>query len=479
MLKMVKLATTIKHRDSKPVTKKRQSNPSSGMKSYTSALRFLTTNFTDYERLSRIGYNHINFNLTRMQKILASVGNPHRHFQSVHVAGTKGKGSTCYMLANMLQAAGYKVGLYTSPHLVDIRERIQINGEVIPEANFVSALNKLLPEIREASAKNSPTFFEILTAIGFVYFAEQKVDIAIVETGLGGRLDSTNVLKPQVCAITTIGMDHMQILGNTLEKIAAEKAGIIKSGVPVISVPQTPEVKAVLAKAAQATRAPIKFTGEDIDFSYRFESSRLSGPHTRICLTTPRSKYEHLPVPLPGEHQAVNCGLALAILDTLKEKGYKIDDALALEGLAKTKIAGRMEFINEDPRILIDGAHNPTSMEALIKTIGQHVSYDSMMVIFGCAADKDVDGMLDQIATGADKIIFTKSGNMRSASPEDLAAKFEERTGRMAQWTPNIAEALRIAGSVVTRGDIICVTGSFYLAGEAKKLFLERPLARV
>jgi dihydrofolate synthase / folylpolyglutamate synthase len=235
------------------------------------------TNFTDYERLSRIGYNHINFNLTRMQKLLGSVGNPHRQFQSVHIAGTKGKGSTCYMLANMLQASGYKVGLYTSPHLVDIRERIQINGEMIPESDFVSSLNKLLPEIRESSVKSSPTFFEILTAIGFVYFADQKVDIAIIETGLGGRLDSTNVLKPQVCGITTIGMDHMQILGNTLEKIATEKAGIIKSGIPVISVPQAPEVKAVLAQAALTTKAPIKFTGEDIDFSYRFESSRMSG----------------------------------------------------------------------------------------------------------------------------------------------------------------------------------------------------------
>ncbi|MFA5864535.1 MAG: folylpolyglutamate synthase/dihydrofolate synthase family protein [Phycisphaerae bacterium] len=471
---MFKLAnkTTTKN-VSKGITKKRRSSPSSGLKSFSTAMRFLST-FTDYERFSRIGYNNITFSLTRMQKLLAEVGNPHRKFKSVHIAGTKGKGSTAYMLTNMLMGSGYKVGLYTSPHLVDLRERIMVDNQMIPEHDFVLSLNKLLPSLRESNEKNRPTFFEVLTCIGFMYFADHEVDMAVIETGLGGRLDSTNVIKPEVSAITMIGYDHMQILGSTLGKIAQEKAGIFKNGVPIVSVPQVPEVKAILTKAAKELKAPLKFTGDDIDFSYRFESSRLTGPHTRICLTTPRSKFEHLPVPLPGEHQAINCGLALAILDTLKEKGYQIDDQQALEGLAKTKLSGRMEMICEDPRILIDGAHNPPSMEALVKTIGQHISYDSMVVIFGCAADKDVDGMLDQIAMGADKVIFTKNGTLRSADPEELSLRFEERTGRMAQWADSVDEAIRIAGSVATRGDIICVTGSFYLAGEAKKLFQSR-----
>jgi dihydrofolate synthase/folylpolyglutamate synthase len=474
---MLKLATKTKSSTPKPVTKKRRSTPSSGLKGYATAMRFLS-NFTDYERLTRIGYNSTNFNLSRMQKLLSAVDNPHKKFQSVHIAGTKGKGSTCHMLANMLEGSGYKVGLYTSPHLIDIRERIMVNHQMIPEAAFVKLLNKLLPEIRETMEKNRPTLFEIMTCIGFMYFAEEQVDLAVVEVGLGGRLDSTNLIKPLVSAITMIGLDHTHILGGTIEKIAEEKAGIIKAGVPVISVPQAPGVKDVLNRVAKTNKSTIRFTGEDIDFSYRFESSRLTGPHTRICLTTPRSKYEHLPVPLPGEHQAVNCGLALAILDTLKEKGYKINDQQALEGLAKTRIGGRMELINEDPRILIDGAHNPASMEALIRTVGQHISYDSMLVIFGCAMDKDVDGMLDQIALGADKVIFTKNGTMRSADPEELAIRFEERTGRMAQWADNVEGAIRVASSVATRGDIICITGSFYLAGEAKKLFMERPLVK-
>jgi len=436
-------------------------------------MRFLGT-FTDYERMVRVGYNHTTFNLARMQKLLSAVGRPHRKFRSVHIAGTKGKGSTATMLAHMLMGCEFKVGLYTSPHLVDLRERITVNEEMISEAQFVRLLNRLVPAVRQLSTKSKPTFFEIITAIAFMHFAHQRVDIAVVETGLGGRLDSTNLIKPEVCGLTTIGLDHTHQLGNNVKKIAAEKAGIMKPGVPVISVPQDPEVKAVLTKSARSAKAPIKFTGEDIDFSYRFESSRAAGPHTRICLNTPSSRYEHLAVPLPGEHQAVNCGLALAIIDALKGRGFEIDDALALEGLNKTRLPGRMELICEDPRVLIDGAHNPTSVEALMKTIGQHVTYDSMVVVFGCAADKDIDGMLDQIALGADKVIFTKNGAIRSADPEDLALRFEERTGRMAQWASDLPDALRTATSVVTRGDLICVTGSFYLAGEAKKLIAGR-----
>jgi len=463
MFAMVRTASKKK----REVTKKRRSSPSGGLKNYGMALQFLGT-FTDYEKMVRVGYNHTTFNLTRMQKILSGVGNPHRRFRSIHIAGTKGKGSTATMLANMLTGCRYKVGLYTSPHVVDMRERIQIRNEMIPEADFVRLLNKLVPTVRRLSAvqTNKPTFFEIITAMAFMYFAEQRVDFAVVETGLGGRLDSTNLIKPEVCGITTIGLDHTHQLGNTVAKIAAEKAGIMKSGVPVISVSQVQEAKKVLSKTARQVQAPIKYTGEDIEFSYRFESSRASGPHTRICLNTPRSRYEHLPVPLPGEHQAINCGLALAIIDTLKAQGHEIDDALVLEGLQKTQLPGRMELVCRDPRILIDGAHNPPSVEALMKTIGPHISYDSMVVIFGCAADKDIDGMLDQIALGADKVIFTKNGSMRSADPEDLTMRFEERTGRMAQCTSTARDAIRVAASVATRGDLICVTGSFYLAGE-------------
>jgi dihydrofolate synthase/folylpolyglutamate synthase len=263
----------------------------------------------------------------------------------------------------------------------------------------------------------------------------------------------------------------MHQLGGTLSLIAAEKAGILKSNTPAVSVPQDPEAKRVLKSAAKDTNATLMFTGEDIEFSYRVESSRLEGCHTRICLTTPLSRFEHLPVPLLGEHQALNCGLALALLDQLKSQGMKIDDAMAIQGLAGVYLPGRMEMISTDPRVLVDGAHNAASMHALMRAIGQHIPYDSMVMVFGCAADKDIQGMVAEIATGADKVIFSQaSGNSRAAKPKDLAELYEEHTGRVGQITENIGEALRVAHSAVSREDLICVCGSFCLVGEAKYL---------
>jgi dihydrofolate synthase/folylpolyglutamate synthase len=442
-----------------------------GINSYAKALRFLAS-LSDYERLRIVRYTTQNFDLDRMRNLLKKLGNPQDQFRSVHIAGTKGKGSTAAMTAAMLQASGYKVGLYTSPHLIDIRERICIDGEMVSQAEF-ARLTKLAEPII-AKAKPTPTYFDVLTAIAFKHFAEQKVDIAVIETGLGGRLDSTNVLKPEVTAITSISKDHMAQLGNTLPKIAEEKAGIFKPGVPAITVQQPPEVEAVLRRAAEKVGAPFDITGKTIDFSYRFESSRLLGPHNRVCLTTPNSKFEHLAVPLLGEHQAVNCGLALSIIDRLKGRGFPVTDSSAMEGLAKTKLAGRMEMLSTMPRLVADGAHNAASIDAMMRGIGQHIPYDSMVVIFGCCADKDVPGMLERITSGADKVIFTKVNNIRTADPNELAARYVELYGKMAQVAHSLQDALDIAYRAVSREDLICVTGSFYLVGEVKKLLASK-----
>ncbi len=446
-------------------------NPATGS-GFKSALRFLET-LTDYERLRIVRYNTQNFDLDRMRHLLKKLGNPHEQYKSVHIAGTKGKGSTCAMVANMLQANGYKVGLYTSPHLVDIRERIQVNGVMIPHADFSRLMRLVEPIVMRA--KPMPTFFDVMTAVAFKYFAEQKIDVAIVETGLGGRLDSTNVLKPEVTAITSISKDHMAQLGHTLPKIAEEKAGIFKPGVPALSVTQTPDVEAVLKRISEKVGAPFDITGKTIEFSYRFEATRMLGPHNRICLTTPNSKFEHLAVPMMGEHQAINCGLALAVIDKLKTRGFNVNDSKAMEGLAKTHMPGRMELISTQPRVLVDGAHNAASLHALMKAVGQHIPYDSMVVIFGCCADKDVSGMLDRISSGADKVIFTKVDSVRTADPNELAARYVELYGKMAQVAPTLEEALAIANRAVTREDLICITGSFYLVGEAKKYFANLP----
>src|SRR3954447_13365217 len=264
-----------------------------GISNFTKALRFLGT-LSDFEKLRIVRYTSQNFDLDRMRALLKRLGNPHEQFKSVHVAGTKGKGSTCAMVAAMLSASGYKVGLYTSPHLVDIRERVQINGVMIPTADFARLVRLVEPIV--ARLKPTPTYFDVLTAIAFKYFAEQKVQIAVIETGLGGRLDSTNVIKPEVAAITSISKDHMAQLGNTLGKIATEKAGIFKHNVPALTVMQDPEAEASLKAIAEKVGAPLEIVGKQIEFSYRFESSRMLGPHNRVCLTTANTKFEHLAV---------------------------------------------------------------------------------------------------------------------------------------------------------------------------------------
>ena len=462
--------TTVNKKTAKAVSKSEKVKPIRQFKTIKQGLEYLFSR-TDYEKQSRLRYNVTTFSLERMETLLSLVANPHKKLAAAHIAGTKGKGSTATMLARMLQANDYSVGLYTSPHVVDLHERIAINGRNISDSELLGLINRIYAAVEKMAKKDAPTFFEIFTAMAFMYFVDKKVDIAVIETGLGGRLDSTNVIEPAVVGITSISIDHQNLLGNTIDLIAREKAGVIKKGIPVVSVPQDPAAMKELKKAALAAKATLMVTGKDIDFSYRFESSREHGPHTRICLTTPTSKFEHLRVPLPGEHQASNCGLALAMLDTLKVGGYKIDDSKAIEGLKGIKMLGRMEIIHNDPRILIDAAHNAASIKALVCAIGQHVPYDSMIVIFGCGQDKDVRGMLEQLQYGADKVIFTRSNSPKAMYPQDLADMYTEICGKMCQTAMSLRESLRIASSAIGREDLICITGSFYLVGQAKVMF--------
>ena len=454
-------------------TRSKRASGKKTARTYGSALKYLFSQ-TDYEQMLRVRYNRDTFNLTRMKKLLRQMGDPQKKLRTVHIAGTKGKGSTAIMLAEMLKACGHKVGLYTSPHICDVRERIMVNGEMISRAALCRLICKAEPRI-EGMSNDKPTFFEIFTALALCHFAAKGVKIAVIEAGLGGRLDSTNVLKPDVCGLTSISLDHTQQLGSSVAKIAEEKAGIFKRNIPVVSVPQVPEAARVLEKAAREVRTQLMFTGKDIDFSFRVESSRTGGCQTRLCLTTPSSQFEHLTMPLPGAHQALNCGLALALLDQLKNRGMEINDERAKLGLAGVYLPGRMEVIHNDPRILVDGAHNAASVSALMRALGQHIPYDSLVLVFGCAADKDIPGIMEQLATGADKVIFTKAtNNTRSAKPEDLAAAYEEASGRQAQIADNIGQALQIAINAVSREDLICITGSFCLVGETKSLLKQK-----
>ncbi|XAM00467.1 bifunctional folylpolyglutamate synthase/dihydrofolate synthase [Phycisphaeraceae bacterium D3-23] len=447
-------------------------SPASSITNYTTGLKWLYEH-VDHERLRLVKYNDDTFSLDRMRQLLELLGNPHEQIKCVQIAGTKGKGSTCAMTASMLQSCGYTVGLYTSPHLIDLRERITINGDMIGYADCADIF-KQIAQVEKKLDAGPPTFFEIMTAACFKHFAEQAVDIAVLETGLGGRLDCTTVVTPLVTAITAISLDHTHLLGDSLGAIAREKAGIFKPGVPALTIKQEDEVAAALEECADEMATPLEYTGKQVEFSYRFEANKELGPHTRVCINTDTSKFEHLPVPLKGEHQAHNCGLALAILDKLKRHGFHFEEQKLIAGLAATDLPARMEQVHDQPRVIIDGAHNAASIQALIKSLGAHIQYDSLVMIFGCGQDKDVEGMLKQVALGADKVIFTRARlNPRAVEVPDLHHQFGELSGKMAQTADNLTDALKLASRAVSREDLIIVTGSFYLAGEARKYFLD------
>ncbi len=415
-----------------------------------------------------VRYDGTMFKLDRIRALLKALGNPHEQIRTVHVAGTLGKGSTVAMIVSMLQGCGYGVGQFTSPHLVDVRERITINQLRISKSDFTELMR--LASAAATKLSGEPTFFELLTAAAFKYFADEAVDIAVIETGLGGRLDSTNVITPEVTVITRIDYDHMRILGPTLSEIAREKAGIFKRGVPVLTIEQPPEVERVLHEAAEKLSAPLRIVNKDVEFSSRFGTTPSLGPHTRVCVLTATSQFMHLPVPLAGNHQALNCGLALATIDALKASGFEFPEVPLHEGLAKTASPGRMELLWKQPRILADGAHNPAAIGALMRSVGAYVPYDSMICIFGCCEDKDVAAMLDRLALGGDKMIFTRArGTPRAVEPEKLHRELSERSGKMSQVAPTLPEAIDLAVRAVGRDDLICICGSFYLVGEAKK----------
>jgi dihydrofolate synthase/folylpolyglutamate synthase len=434
---------------------------------YSTAMKHLMGQ-TNHEAVRIVKYNEDTFKLDRMRALMEAMGNPHLAVPAVHIAGTVGKGSTTVMTASMLRACGYTVGTYTSPHITEVCERIAIDGSPITRSDFTAGIAEIATLCHDLDLK--VTYFELLTALAFQYFSQQAVDLMVLETGLGGRLDATNICVPEVAIITRIDLDHTNLLGTTVEEIAAEKAGIIKPGVPVLSFDQGDPINTVLRDRAEEVGADLKIINKDIEFSARFGVSPSSGPETRVCLITESRQFMHLPVPLKGEHQATNCGLALAAIDTLGNGRFTIAETDICAGLESTTIPGRMELVWSNPKILVDGAHNAASIKALVSSIGAHVPYDSMVFIFGCCADKDIPTMMEMAALGGDKIIFTKASKQpRAAEPEDLQKAFAEISGRMSQTAPNIKEALQIASRAVGRDDLICVTGSFYLVGDTKK----------
>jgi dihydrofolate synthase/folylpolyglutamate synthase len=416
-----------------------------------------------YERLpmfSRIGAQAYKKDLHNTLELCESIGNPHHRFRSIHIAGTNGKGSVSHMLASVLMACGYKTGLYTSPHLRDFRERIRINGQMVTEDFVTRFTGRMMPEIDRLE----PSFFEITVAMAFEYFAEEQVDVAVIETGLGGRLDSTNVITPELSVITNIGWDHMNILGDTLPKIAFEKAGIIKARVPVVIGEYDPQTAPVFTEKAQLEQAPIIFAeAEWKSAGYRHEKGKLIVDAYRTG-SDDRHSYG---LDLSGIYQVKNLLTVLEAVEQLRAAGWQLPSAKVVEGLSEagrsTGLRGRWELIRSKPRLIVDVAHNPPGMELLREQIGV-TPHRQLHIVLGMVKDKDVDAVLALLPEGA-TYYFTRATIPR-AMPEDELLERAMSFGHNGHAYPNIDEALKAALGRADEEDLILVCGSVFLAGE-------------
>ncbi len=400
------------------------------------------------------------FGLDAIRDLLGRCGDPQKSFASVHVAGTNGKGSTTAMLEAVLRASGYRTGRYTSPHLTDMRERIAVAGRNIPGAAVSAWLHRHRADAETAGA----TVFEILTAMAFSHFRDSRVDIAVVETGLGGRLDATNVLTPVLTAITAIGKDHTELLGGTLESIAREKAGILKPGIPCVVAPQAARVRAVLTSSAAAVPCPIIFSRDAVTIRNLECTDRFS----RFDASTERSEYRGLRLGLLGRHQIDNAALVIAAVEALRKSGWTIPDRAVTAGLRGVAWRGRLEVLRRNPTVLVDSAHNPAGATTLALALRTLFRYDRLILVFGVLADKDYRSMLKILAPAAHHLILTRPLSERAMDPA-LLAGLPALKGKPVTVIPDIGKAWKTALASARRGDLVCGAGSIYFAGEVLK----------
>ncbi len=410
--------------------------------------------------LYRLQKHGIKLGLETMTALAGRLGNPHRGYRTLHIGGTNGKGSTAAMVAAILQAAGYRVGLYTSPHLVDFRERIRVNGTMIGEAE-VARLTELVKGLCELDL--APTFFECTTAMAFQFFADERVDVAVLEVGLGGRFDATNVVTPAACAITTIAMDHQEYLGTTLESIAFEKAGIVKPNVPVVLGAIEGEARKKIEEIAEARAAAIR--GLNRDFTVR-------GTTERFDYRSGERLIEGLHCALSGAHQLDNAACAIALIEAAVPAGLAAGEGAVRQGLVEVTWGGRLELVDDHPMVLLDGAHNPAGAAALaghLRTLKQSHPTRHIVVVLGMMRDKDHRGFLRALEGVVDHIVCTQADHPRSMTAVGLQQAVGERL--LAASTAAVpGDALLQAKQIAGHDDIICVTGSLMLIGEVKAL---------
>jgi dihydrofolate synthase/folylpolyglutamate synthase len=435
---------------------------------YQNALDYLYS-FVDFSMQKSVTYSPDRFKLERMQTLLASLGNPQDKYPVVHVAGTKGKGSVCILCTSALIQAGYKVGLYTSPHLDDYAERIQINNEFIPHADFAALVDEIKPYV---AVIPELTTFEITTALAFLYFARQNIEAGVIEVGLGGRLDATNVVKPKVSVITSLSYDHTMLLGETLTQIAGEKAGIIKTGIPVVNSPQTEEAQLVIERVAKEHFSPLIQVGRD----WLFEpvSHSLEGQTLRVwsSVANPESS-TLLSTSLLGAHQLANAATAYATLQVARQQGIKINEKNIHEGFSRAFWPGRFEIVQHTPPVILDCAHNRDSAAKLCLTLEEYYPEKSVVLIFGASEDKDIQGMLDELMPKVTDLITVKSFHPRAIDPDKLV-EMAKKYNRSVHCVEHIPEAIEKALQTVGQGQLVLITGSIFVVAEARKFWEQK-----
>ena len=430
---------------------------------YSEAIAYLHS-LIDYEKMRLDRYTPETHNLARVERLLEAVGNPHTRFPAVHIAGTKGKGSAAAMCEACLRAAGYRTGMYISPHLHTFRERIQVDRHKIGREQVVALVEEIRPLVERVP---DVTYFEAITAMGFLYFARSEVDVAVVEVGMGGRLDATNVLTPEVSVITSLSLEHTYLLGDTLAEIAYEKAGIIKPGISVVSAPQRAEAIEVLEAISQERGASLTEVGRD--WVHEPGPADLDGQYFIVRRTGGGSELEgEYWLPLLGRHQLENATSIIAALDVLRQRGFSVPAEAVREGLRSVRWPGRMEVLSREPLVIADGAHNPYSVQVLCEALEEWFPGQRWVLVFGASADKDVTGMLRILLPISAHVIVTRSDHPRAAAPVRMADAVVG-VGGGAEIKVNMRKSLRRGLALMDPGVGLLVTGSTHLVADARE----------
>jgi dihydrofolate synthase/folylpolyglutamate synthase len=425
-------------------------------------------NFVNFENIPGIDYTAHLYNLNHIIELLHRIGNPHLNRATIHIAGSKGKGSIASMISRVLTCAGYKTGLYTSPHLHTLRERIQINGEPISERHFTHTVEELKPSIDAMQLNPSFrnfTFFEILTVLAFAYFSKLLAEIQVLEVGLGGRLDATNVVSPDICIITPVGLEHTQILGDTVPKIAYEKAGIIKKGSVVISSPQLPQGMKVLRDVSKHHQA--RFIETDKVATWHKISHDLN--HQEILVRTELAEYP-LVIPLLGDYQLENAATALVAIENLISKGFNISRDSINNGFKSVMWPGRFQILHKRPIVLVDGAHSVESIQRLVQSIKHYLKYRKLYLVVGLSGDKDMAGIVKQLVSLSPRVVATRSDHPRALAPSLIADEFNHHDISTIV-TESTQDAVKKAMKEADKEDLICITGSLFVVSEVIEYF--------